>query len=119
MLSIARGVLAEPGERRVHFFLGLRSQAELGAAAEVDALGGGERLVASTVLSNPLDGVAWEGRTGFVHAQVEAALTALALAFDQYDYYFAGPPPMIEAVQDLLMVRQRVPFEQIHFDRFL
>ena len=30
-----------------------------------------------------------------------------------------GPPPMVEAVQDLLMVRQRVPFAQIRFDRFL
>ncbi|HNG81696.1 MAG TPA: oxidoreductase, partial [Burkholderiaceae bacterium] len=36
-----------------------------------------------------------------------------------YDHYFAGPPPMVEAVQDLLMVRQRVPFGQIHFDRFV
>jgi len=26
---------------------------------------------------------------------------------------------MIEAMQELLMVRHRVPFEQIHFDRFV
>nr|WP_238530170.1 hypothetical protein [Alicycliphilus denitrificans] len=38
---------------------------------------------------------------------------------DQFDFYFAGPPPMIEAMQELLMVRHRVPFEQIHFDRFV
>lgn len=38
---------------------------------------------------------------------------------DRFDFYFAGPPPMVEAVQDLLMVRQRVPFAQIRFDRFL
>ncbi|HMZ01051.1 MAG TPA: oxidoreductase, partial [Burkholderiaceae bacterium] len=45
--------------------------------------------------------------------------TALGRPFDAYDHYFAGPPPMVEAVQDLLMVRQRVPFGQIHFDRFV
>jgi toluene monooxygenase electron transfer component len=125
MLSVARGVLAEPGtgpQRRVHFFLGLRTQAELGAAAEVaqlQALPGGERLQLTTVLSNPAEGLAWAGATGFVHTQVEAALTALGRPFDAWDHYFAGPPPMVEAVQDLLMVRQRVPFGQIHFDRFL
>lgn len=119
MLSVARGVLAEAGSRRVHFFLGLRTQAELGAAAEVESLGGGDRLQLTTVLSNPTEGVAWSGPTGFVHRQVEAALTMLGPSFDAYDHYFAGPPPMVEAVQELLMLRQRVPFGQIHFDRFV
>ena len=119
MLSVARGVLAEAGTRRVHFFLGLRTLAELGAAAEVESLRGERRLQLTTVLSNPTEGSAWNGPTGFVHTQVEAALTALGRPFDAYDHYFAGPPPMVEAVQDLLMVRQRVPFAQIHFDRFV
>ncbi|MBL8490347.1 MAG: oxidoreductase, partial [Rhodocyclaceae bacterium] len=35
------------------------------------------------------------------------------------EIYFAGPPPMIEAVQNLLMVQHRVAFERIHFDRFV
>ncbi|MCK6424321.1 MAG: 2Fe-2S iron-sulfur cluster binding domain-containing protein [Burkholderiaceae bacterium] len=119
MLSVARGVLAESGTRRVHFFLGLRTQAELGAAAEVASLENSGRLQLTTVLSNPTEGTAWSGATGFVHSQVEAALTALGQPFDAYDHYFAGPPPMVEAVQDLLMLRQRVPFGQIHFDRFV
>lgn len=119
MLSVARGVLAEAGSRRVYFFLGLRTQAELSAAAEVESLGGGDRLQLTTVLSNPTEGVAWSGATGFVHTQVEAALTELGRPFDAYDHYFAGPPPMVEAVQELLMLRQRVPFGQIHFDRFV
>ncbi|QKD46207.1 hypothetical protein HF896_22465 [Alicycliphilus denitrificans] len=51
-----------------------------------------------------------------MHAEVERALSG---PLDQFDFYFAGPPPMIEAMQDLLMVRHRVPFEQIHFDRFV
>lgn len=122
MLSVARGVLAEAATasaRRVHFFLGLRTQAELGAAAEVESLGGGDRLQLTTVLSNPTEGLAWSGPTGFVHHQVEATLTALGRPSDAYDHYFAGPPPMVEAVQELLMVRRRVPFGQIHFDRFV
>jgi toluene monooxygenase electron transfer component len=35
-----------------------------------------------------------------------------------YEFYFAGPPPMTQALQEMLMVDHRVPFEQIHFDRF-
>lgn len=115
MLSVARGVLAAPGARSVHFFLGLRQQAELGALRELDGLDAA-RLQVCTVLSSPDPGLGWDGATGFVHAEVERALAG---PLDRYDHYFAGPPRMIEAMQELLMVRHRVPFEQIHFDRFV
>jgi len=36
----------------------------------------------------------------------------------QHEFYFAGPPPMTQAIQEMLMVTHRVPFQQIHFDRF-
>lgn len=115
MLSIARGVLAEDSARRVHLFLGLRSEAELDATAELQALAD-ERLSATVVLSAPTDPAAWSGATGFVHAEVERAL---APGLERFDFYFAGPPPMIDAIQDLLMVRHRVPFEQVRFDRYV
>ena len=37
----------------------------------------------------------------------------------EVDVYLCGPPPMVEAVQQLLMVQHRVPFGQLHFDRFV
>jgi len=115
MLSVARGVLAESSARRVHFFLGLRNESELGAADEVRALHDA-RLHTTVVLSSPHGPEPWAGPTGFVHQALEGALPSPA---DAFDYYFAGPPPMIEAMQDLLMVRHRVPFEQIRFDRYV
>lgn len=115
MLSIARGVLAENSTRRVHFFLGLRQEAELGAAAELQTLIG-ERLSATVVLSSPGNPSDWSGATGFVHAEVERQL---APGLGTFDHYMAGPPPMIDAMQDLLMVRHQVPFEQIRFDRYV
>lgn len=114
MLSVARGALAESAERRIHFFLGLRTQAELGAQHEVQALAD-PRLTLHTVLSSPDPQSAWTGAIGWIHAEVERILGP---RLDCYDFYFAGPPPMVEALQDLLMVRYRVPFGQIHFDRF-
>lgn len=116
MLSIARGVLAEDAGRRVHFFLGLRNEAELAALREIDALAD-PRLQACVVLSAPAGATAWTGATGFVHTEVERALSPAGLA--GFDFYFAGPPPMIDAMQDLLMVRHRVPFEQVRFDRYV
>lgn len=115
MLSVARGVLAENSGRRVHLILGLRSEAELGAADELQALAD-EHLSTTVVLSAPSDPATWSGATGFVHAEVERAL---APGLSRFDFYFAGPPPMIDAMQDLLMVRHRVPFDQIRFDRYV
>ncbi|WP_321896268.1 2Fe-2S iron-sulfur cluster-binding protein [Paraburkholderia heleia] len=115
MLSVARGALAQTGKRRVHFFYGARAQADLGAAAELDELAQ-ERLSVSIVLSSPEPSLPWQGATGFVHAEVERSLTG---ALHQREFYFAGPPPMIEAVQELLMQKHRVPYNQIHFDRFV
>jgi toluene monooxygenase electron transfer component len=115
MLSIARGVLAEQSARRVHFFLGLRHEGDLGAADQLLALAG-DRLSATVVLSSPTLPAAWTGATGFVHTEVERQL---APDLSGYDHYMAGPPPMIEAMQDLLMARHQVPFGQIRFDRFV
>ena len=115
MLSVARGVLAQAGARRVHFFLGLRQQAELGALREFEGLDPA-RVQVHTALSAPVPGEPWAGHRGFVHEMIAPALPA---PLDQYDHYFAGPPPMVEAVQQLLMVQHRVPFGQLHFDRFV
>lgn len=115
MLSVARGALAQADKRRVQFFYGARTQADLGAAAELDELAQ-ERLRTSIVLSSPDPSLPWQGATGFVHAEVERALAA---PLDRHEFYFAGPPPMIEAVQEMLMQKHRVPYNQIHFDRFV
>jgi toluene monooxygenase electron transfer component len=56
----------------------------------------------------------WTGATGFVHERVREFVGD---RWAKFDYYFAGPPPMVEAVQRMLIER-RVPFPQVHFDRF-
>lgn len=57
----------------------------------------------------------WRGDVGFVHEFIASKLNQ---ALDGYEYYLAGPPPMIEAAVRLLMVEGKVPASQIHFDRF-
>jgi toluene monooxygenase electron transfer component len=57
----------------------------------------------------------WNGDIGFVHEFITRKLTQ---ELDVYEYYLAGPPPMIEAAVRLLMIEGKVPATQIHFDRF-
>ncbi|AEI82632.1 toluene-4-monooxygenase electron transfer protein TmoF (plasmid) [Cupriavidus necator N-1] len=115
MLSVARGALAQPGSRRVSFFYGARTQADLGASAELDEIAH-ERLDTTIVLSTPQVSSPWRGATGFVHEEVERAI---ARPLNRYEFYFAGPAPMVDAIQTLLMQKHQVPFAQVHFDRFL
>jgi toluene monooxygenase electron transfer component len=61
------------------------------------------------------EGTDWAGEVGFVHEMLPRKLTK---PLADYEYYFAGPPPMIEATVRLLVVENKVPQSQLHFDRF-
>jgi toluene monooxygenase electron transfer component len=118
MVSIARGAV-EAGllaDRKLYFFYGARTPRDVCGEAMLRELDGfGEQIIYVPVVSLPGDNGDWHGETGFVHDVVAHALPA---GLANYEFYFAGPPPMTQALQELLMVGHRVPFEQIHFDRF-
>ena len=69
------------------------------------------------VLSEPAlaQGNGWDGDFGLVH---EILPRKLARSLAAYEYYLAGPPPMIEALVRLLIGDNNVPPSQLHFDRF-
>ena len=116
MLSLARGAVAAASlaERNIHVFYGARTAKDLAGEQELRALPGfGERLHFHPVLSEAAPGT-WSGATGFVH---EAARAFIGDRWAEFEYYFAGPPPMAEAVQRML-IDKRVPFPQVHFDSF-
>lgn len=118
MISIARGAV-EAGmlaARKLYFFYGARTPRDVCGEAMLRELAGfGERIIYVPVVSLPGEGGDWPGESGYVH---DAVARVLPNAPSQYEFYFAGPPPMTQALQELLMVGHRVPFEQIHFDRF-
>jgi toluene monooxygenase electron transfer component len=118
MLAIVRGALADAHGPRVQVVVGMRSQADLGALLALQALAAEARgrLSLTTVLSAPLAAPPWSGPTGLLHDEVERTL---APPHDRFDFYLAGPPPMVEALQHLLLVRWRVPIGQVRFDRFV
>jgi toluene monooxygenase electron transfer component len=117
MLSIARAAVREPklAARRIDLFYGARTMRDLCGEQELSRLPGyGERLHFHPVLSDGGDAEGWKGARGFVH---ELARDFVGERWGEHEYYFAGPPPMAEAVQKML-VEKRVPFPQVHFDSF-
>lgn len=115
MLSVARRA-ASAMSVQIDFFFGGRSAKDLCADAYLNTLPGfGDRLRLHNVVSEP-EGDDWRGATGWVHDEVDRVIGDQAVA---REFYFAGPPPMIESLQALLMVQRKVDFGQIHFDRFV
>lgn len=119
MVSIARGAAAAGmlANRKLHFFYGARTPRDVcGDAFLRDLPNGGLAIRYHAVVSNSESSeTPWNGETGFVH---EAVVRRLGNELARHEFYFAGPPPMTQALQELLMVKHRVPYQQIHFDRF-
>ncbi len=117
VLSIARGAVRERklDGRNIHVFYGARTSRDLCGQTELCALPGyGERLFFHPVLSQSQEPDGWQGAKGFVH---ELARDFIGERWADFEYYFAGPPPMAEAVQRML-IDKRVPYPQVHFDSF-
>lgn len=120
VVSIARGVAAEPtmAARKLHFFYGGRGPEDVCGEDMLRALPGyGERFFYHPVISMPELDVnhTWRGKVGLVHKVAEETLGA---AIANYEFYFAGPPAMAQAVQLMLLQKHKVPQTQIHFDQF-
>lgn len=121
MLSIARGAVREPklDGVKIHVFYGARTERDLCGETELCALPGfGARLFFHPILSHAQDADGWKGAKGFVHDLARQWIEAEAGGrWNDFEYYFAGPPPMADAVQRML-IDKRVPFPQVHFDSF-
>ncbi|HEY4073118.1 MAG TPA: 2Fe-2S iron-sulfur cluster-binding protein [Herbaspirillum sp.] len=119
MVSIARGVAANAAMNgvKVHLFYGGRGARDICGEDMIQELPGyGERFFFHPIISMP-DSTSpdnWPGKVGFVH---ELALDVHGEKLTEHEIYFAGPPMMAQAVQKMLM-EQKVPGAQIHYDAF-
>ena len=113
----------------------LRGLAERGAPRPRASLYYGARRISDVVDPNYLAGIPgfnpaaqyipvvsdsnefgrWEGAKGLLHDHLAEALSE---ACTDFDYYIAGPPPMVDAVRRLLVLEKKVPVQRLHYDRF-
>jgi toluene monooxygenase electron transfer component len=119
MISIARAFATSEklAGRNLHFVYGGRAARDICGEPMLKCLPGfGERIFYHPAISAPESDpeTTWTGRVGFVHA---VAQEMHGENLKDFEIYFAGPPPMAEAVQRML-VEMKVPQGQVHFDQF-
>ena len=121
VVSIARAFATEPKlkNRKLHFFYGGRGPKDICSEPFLKDLPGyGERIMHYAAVSMPelANEGGWAGPLCFVHELVERTLPTETLK--NAEVYMAGPPPMIQAILELLIAKHQVPQEHVHFDRF-
>lgn len=112
MVSMVNTLISTQYSRQITVFYGARLEEELVACDSLFPKAPNLKLV--KVLSNSNENIGWNGETGYIHDVIPKYLSD----YDKTEFYLCGPPPMITAVQKLLMLDNGVKFEHIHFDRF-
>jgi len=115
MVSIARAAAASPAlaDREIKFFYGGRCPSDIGTEpmrAQLTTLG--ERVSHVVATSEP--SMDWTGPSGFIH---EVVREHMGERLSDFEAYFAGPPPMVQAMQAMLHQAGVAP-DRMHFDEF-
>ncbi len=104
-------------DRRIRYFYGARSAADLFYSEELATLAKAHDNFSWTpALSDPAPGDRWTGATGFIHETLRAEMSGHP-APEQCEYYLCGPPVMISAVLSTLN-RLGVDPASIFYDDF-
>lgn len=111
-VSIASAAAADGKE--CHLFFGARTSKDTLSNQMLEHIGlANLPIQAVQAISTPEDD--WCGQTGFIH---EVVKEQLGDRIKNFEIYLAGPPPMIEALQDLLFLQLGISVDQVHQDRF-
>jgi propane monooxygenase reductase subunit len=121
VLSLLRKLSGVGSDRMVRFFYGARRTRDLFYTDLMQQLGDGLADFSFTpVLSDTEPGDTWEGDAplglGFVHEVADKFLQSGEM--DDPEVYMCGPPPMIDAMIELLTERHGLDEQQIFHDKF-
>ena len=112
MVSMVNTLIGEGYIKPMTVFYGSRLEEELMICDDLFLQAPNLNLI--KVLSGKQENNAWQGETGNVHEVIPNYMTE----YHDSEFYLCGPPPMITAVQKVLMLENGVSFNRIHFDRF-
>jgi propane monooxygenase reductase subunit len=116
VLALLRQLAEQGSIRKIRFFYGGRTSADLFNRPLIEELGS---MLAdfryTEVISEPGDS-GWTGATGYVHEAAAAALAGGELT--DPEVYTCGPPPMIDALVDVLTNTHGVAESDLRYDKF-
>ena len=116
ILSLLRELARNGSRRTIRFFYGARTPADLFHRELINELGSQlPDFEYTEVISEPGDDN-WSGPCGYVHAAAAAAL-ARAEVTDP-EVYTCGPPPMVDALVDVLTNAHGLKESDIRYDKF-
>jgi propane monooxygenase reductase component len=119
ILSLLRQMSEDGAGRAVYVFYGGRTRRDLFYAELVASLGKRiEQFEFMQVVSDEPDEIADGLLRGYVHEAVDQWLEGSGFPLDACDVYMAGPPPMVDAVNDVLTLRHQVEQNRIFVDKF-
>jgi propane monooxygenase reductase subunit len=110
ILSLLRSMADRGVARPAVYYYGAREEQDLFHLEELAEL---QELVPGLRFVPALSDGQWDGETGLITDVVERCEPGL----DGVDAYLCGPPPMVEAAQEMLM-RVGVDEAHIHYDKF-
>jgi ferredoxin-NADP reductase len=117
VLSMLNAIVESGSKRETWFFLGIRNSAEHVFREHLEAIDqANENVHVRIVYSKPDEGTV-QGKDYHHEGRVGAPLFQEALPSNNYDYYFCGPPPMMESLFHGLRDWD-VPESRIHFEAF-
>jgi NAD(P)H-flavin reductase/ferredoxin len=109
ILSVLRQLAHEGCERPVRFFYGARTDRDLFHGDVINELGARLSDFRFTTVLSDTD--------KFVHDAVDEYL-AENTSFSAPDVYMCGPPPMVEAAEDMLLGKHKLDQQRIFQDKF-
>ncbi|HEY2705928.1 MAG TPA: 2Fe-2S iron-sulfur cluster binding domain-containing protein [Candidatus Dormibacteraeota bacterium] len=117
VLALLRQLASQGSTRTTRFLYGARTRPDLFHLDLVEELGASLVDFRFTpVLSHASPEDAWEGEQGLVHEAVGRCLASGEL--EDPEIYMCGPPPMIDAVTELVVDGHGIAPDRIHFDSF-
>lgn len=114
VLSVARAAMSDADCTSVRLLYGGRTADDLCAKNLLQPSSRSDMQVeVHEVVSDDSEG--WSGPRGMIHDYLDQIIPAIA---ENVDCYVAGPPPMVDAVIDVLQSAKKVSPQHIYFDRF-
>jgi Na+-transporting NADH:ubiquinone oxidoreductase subunit F len=105
-------------KRKITFWYGARSKLELFFEKEFRGLEKKyENFSFYVALSQPKEEDNWEGMTGYIHQCLHDNYLVTHEDPTEIEYYLCGPPPMIDAIEEMLD-NLGVDPEMIAYDKF-